>query len=73
MLKHMKRKGDVDRYTFGECCLFILMIIGAIFSLSGFLAAFILACARNSFSTLVWLIPCGVVAVVCCAGLIYIL
>lgn len=73
MLKRMKRKGDPDRYSFGECCLFVLIIMGTGLSILGMLTVFVLALATNSFSPLIWLIPCSVVAVVCCAGLMYVL
>jgi hypothetical protein len=69
----MKRKGDPDRYSFGECCLFVLMVMGTGLSIFGMLAACVVALATHSFSPLIWLILCCVVAVVCCAGLMYVL
>lgn len=73
MLKRMRRKGDTDRYTFGECCLFILMIMSMGLSILGVLVAFVLALATGSFSPLVWLLPFCVVTVVSSAGLMYVL
>lgn len=72
MLKRMKRKGDPDRYSFGECCLFVAMIAVAIIS---FICIAIVAgnLIFGEYWALVWLLPCGVVAVVCCAGLMYVL
>lgn len=72
MLRQMKAKDDYLAYTFGECCLFVLMIIGTTLSMFGLLAACGMALAIHSFSPLIWLIPCGTVAVLCCAGLMYV-
>lgn len=73
MLKRMKAKNDWTEYTFGECCLFVLMILCAAVSLFGGLGSLVLALATRSYSPLVWLMPCVVVAVLSYAGLIYVL
>ena len=72
MLKRMKTKDHWAAYSFGECCVLVLMIICAALSMFGLLAACVMALAIHSFSPLIWLIPCGVVAIVCCGGLIYV-
>ena len=72
MLKRMKTKPNWTAYTFGECCLIVLMILGASFSIFGMIAAFAVALATHSFQPLIWLIPCGAIAVVCCGGLMYV-
>lgn len=73
MLKRMRHKGNTDRYTFGECCLFILIVMSMGLSILGMMVVFVLALAGDSFSPLVWLLPFCVVTVVSSAGLMYVL
>ena len=72
MLERMKRKGNTDRYSFGECCLFVAMIAVATISFVciGIVAGNLIL---GTYWALIWLIPRGVVVVVCCAGLMYVL
>lgn len=70
MLKRMKNKKFWSEYSFGECCLYVFMIVGAICSSIGML----FFCVDMMFGhmPIIYAIPHVLIFVVSCAGLMYV-
>ena len=72
MLKDMRDKPYLCDYTFPECCIHVILYVGAIFSGIGLSFTGFTALFTHSPLMLVLAVPCAVVSVLSWAGLIYV-